>query len=206
MKAGIDIKVSRYTLLLMMSVIVILLALFYLDGFGETKKCWQVDPKTGIEQVDQPGKEVLNALGKQKELRAPANLDSIMYLMYVLTAIPIVFVVIYQLVNFVLNLIDRPGETLKGLIGPILFVLLIVGSCVFADKYASTPLEAEAMVRKLERLPLSEAVAPEQVEGMLGSMAMTDAFLFMQYVLFAICVLVTVLSMSGVAKYINRVK
>ena len=206
MKAGIDVKLSKYTLLAMMIVIVVALVMFYVDGFGQMKKCWQVDPVTGIEQVDQPGKEVLDALGKQKELRDPVHLDSLMYLMYALTIIPVVFIAIYQVVNLILKLIDRPVEALKGLVGLLLFVVLIGASYVFAGKVASTPEEAETMVRKLERMPLNETVAPDQIESMLGSMSMTDAFLFMQYVLFALCVLATVVSMSGVVKYINRVK
>lgn len=206
MKAGFDIKLSKYSLLAMMVIIIVILAMFYIDGFGQMKKCWQIDPVTGIEQVDQPGKEVLDALGKQKELRDPVHTDALMSLMYVLTIVPIVFIVIYQVVNLLLKLIDRPVETLKGLIGLLLFVVLIGASYAFAGRVASAPAEAEAMVRRLERIPLNETVAPDQVESMLGSMALTDAFLFMQYVLVALCVVATIISMSGVVKYINRVK
>lgn len=215
MKAGLEIKISNYTLYAMIAAVLIVLAMFFFTGFGNNVAMLKkIAPNSKVEYQDASGNKIqcvdgdfvpqeaakkiqeeaganaefeLNADKSFKLLRSPEHTDTLIYLMYVLTIVPIVLICIYMSFNFVLKLIDKPLETLKRSIGTICFVVLCVLCFVLAD------------------------TDPVMVNGELfedsGVLQMTSGFLLVQYILLTLCIVLTIVSLTGVVKYlINKVK
>jgi hypothetical protein len=120
--------------------------------------------------------------------------------MYLLVIVPIVLIVFYQAVALVKNFVDSPKEALKGLLGFILAVALVVVAYV---------VSSSADVNSLEAIN-SGAVAPILINNVVcedtGSMILTDTLLYVQYVLLILSVVATLVSLSGIFKGINKVK
>lgn len=248
MKAGLDIKISNYTLYGLLAAVIIVLAMFFFVGFGEkvavvampgklegkvqkgdfasapvwsapadssvvkprmeardalleeTKKAdpKSVDVETLTAEVMKENFGVafdINPDKTPKLLRSPEHADTLIYLMYILTIVPVVLICGYMLVRYVMNLVEKPAETLKGSIGVAMFVLLIVVAWVLAKTDINNTPECEQAL-----LINGEAWKD------YGSMVLTDSFLYIQYVLLVLCIVLTVVSLTGVVKYINKVK
>ena len=86
------------------------------------------------------------------------------------------------------------------LVGPFLAIALVVVAYVIAASADSNSLEAIQ----------NGTVAPILINNVVcedtGSMVLTDALLYVQYVLVLICVVVTIVSLTGLFKYVNKVK
>ena len=178
MKAELYIKVSKYVLLALLAVTLVLLGLFFFVGFDN--------------EIVLPGQE--------KPLTSPEFLNALMYWMYLLVIVPIVLIVIYQTIGFVKKFTTEPKEALKGLLGFILAVALVVVAYV---------VSSSADVNSLEAIN-SGAVAPILINNVVcedtGSMILTDTLLYVQYVLLILSVVATLVSLSGIFKGINKVK
>lgn len=245
MKAGLDIKISKYTLWALLAIVIVVLAMFFFVGFGrEVVPLKKIDPSETVDKeskkiieekcpfvkfdkngqiasvgysdgelvpsehadsiaiVDESSK-VFNAefeVGPDKSfklLRSPEHTDTLIYLMYILTIVPLLLICIYMSVNFVLKLIDKPVETLKGSIGIACFIVLCVASYVIASS-------------ALGNTPEGAAEAPLFINGEVctdfGAMIITDFFLYVQYVLLVLCIVLTIISITGLVKLVNNVK
>lgn len=238
MKAGLDIKISKYTLWALLTIVVVALAMFFFVGFGgEVVTLKKIDPSETVDKksvekkcpfvkFDKTGKiastgyidgdlvpkadadsmvtvKSLNAefeIGPDKSfklLRSPEHTDTLIYLMYILTIVPLLLICIYMSVNFVLKLIDKPAETLKGSIGIACFIVLCVVSYVIASS-------------ALGNTPEGASEAPLFINGEVctdfGAMITTDFFLYVQYVLLVLCIVLTIISITGLLKFVNNVK
>ncbi len=178
MKADLYIKVSKYVLMALLAVTLVLLGLFFFVGFGET--------------VQLPNQE--------KPLTSPLFLPGLMYWMYILTIVPIVLILFYQSVALVKKFMDGPKEALKGLVGPMLAIAVVVAAYVIAMTSDANSLEA------IRGGLVSPILINNEVCEDTGSMILTDALLYVQYVLVIVCVLVTLASLLGVSKFVNKVK
>ena len=178
MKAELYIKVSKYVLLALLVATLVLLGLFFFVGFDN--------------EIVLPGQE--------KPLTDPQFLPALMWWMYILVIVPIVLILVYQTVGLVKKFIDNPKEAAKGLIGPFLAIALVVVAYVLAASAKSNSLEAIQ----------NGTVAPILINNVIcedtGSMILTDALLYVQYVLVALCVVTTIISLAGLFKYVNKVK
>ena len=176
MKAEMYIKISKYVLLALLAVTLVLLGLFFFVGFDN---------------------EIVLA-GQEKPLTSPEFLDALMFWMYLLVIVPIVLIVFYQ--ALVKNFMDSPKEAFKGLFGFILAAALVVVAYVVSSTADANSLEAIN----------SGAVAPILINNVVcedtGSMILTDTLLYVQYVLFILSVVATLVSLSGLFKGINKVK
>ena len=178
MKADMYIKMSKWVLMALLAVTVVLLGLFFFVGFDN--------------EIVLPGQE--------KPLTDPQFLPALMYWMDILVIVPIVLIVVYQSIGLVKKFMDNPKEAAKGLVGPILAVGLIVVSYFIAASSDSNSLEAIQ----------NGTVAPILINNVIcedtGAMVLTDTLIYVQYVLALICVIVTVISLTGLFKYVNKVK
>ncbi|MBO5787357.1 MAG: hypothetical protein J6R07_01635 [Bacteroidaceae bacterium] len=169
---------SKWVLMALLAVTVVLLGLFFFVGFDN--------------EIVLPGQE--------KPLTDPQFLPALMYWMYILVIVPIVLIVVYQSIGLVKKFMDNPKEAAKGLVGPILAVGLIVVSYFIAASSDSNSLEAIQ----------NGTVAPILINNVIcedtGAMVLTDTLIYVQYVLALICVIVTVISLTGLFKYVNKVK
>lgn len=199
MKAGLDVKISNYTLIALLAAVIVTLCLFFFVGFGEqvgvAKKAGELVAQEDIKPMMEQGEEFeLNTEQTPKMLRSPEHADTLIYLMYVLTLLPVALICVYGVVNFVKKCIDAPVETLKGTIGLFLFVALCVGFYVIASSSADNAPGGEALL--INGLPCDD----------YSSMVLTDFFLYVQYVLLVLSVVFTIISLSGVVKFLNKVK
>ncbi|MBO7290165.1 MAG: hypothetical protein J6U62_01760 [Bacteroidaceae bacterium] len=178
MKADLYIKLSKYVLLALLAVTFVLLGLFFFVGFGN--------------EVILPGQE--------KPLKDPQFLSALMYWMYILVIVPVLLIFVYQSVGFFKKLVSNPKEAMKGLVGPVLAVVLTVAAFVIA--YTSDSNSAEAIQNGLVApILINNAVCMDET-----AMILTDALLYIQYVLFFISAIATFVSLIGVFKYVNKVK
>lgn len=234
MKAGLDIKISKYTLWALLAIVIVGLAMFFFVGFGEevvTLK--KIEPSEAVDEVskkiveekcpfvkfDKNGQiasvgysdgelvpkeyadsiivvdnssKVFNAEFEiapdksLKSLRSPEHTDTLIYLMYILTIVPIVIIVIYAIWNLALMIIDNPSKALKSLI-PLLLFIALVGVC-----YACAGTDPVIVNEKLYEDSFWLKV--------------TSAFLLIQYVLLVLCIVLTIVSITGVVKFVNNVK
>ena len=183
MKAGTEINISKYTLLALFLLIAVVLVLFFFVGFGNQ-----------VPVLNAEGVAELNPDGSEKTLREPIFTQALIYLMYFLTVVPILYILINGLVNSVMRVVAKPVETLKSWIAPFtVIVLFVVAYCIAKFSDANT-----------------EVGDPLLINGVVcedyGSMVLTDFFLYVQYVLLTLCVLVTIISLTGVTKLFNKVK
>lgn len=178
MKADLYIKLSKYVLLALLAVTLVILGLFFFVGFDN--------------EVVLPGQE--------KPLTDPQFLPALMWWIYILVIVPIVLILVYQTAGLVKKFMDNPKEAAKGLVGPFLAIALVVVAYVIAASADSNSLEAIQ----------NGTVVPILINNVVcedtGSMVLTDALLYVQYVLVLICVVVTIVSLTGLFKYVNKVK
>lgn len=215
MKAGLEIKISNYTLYAMIAAVLIVLAMFFFVGFGNNVAVLKkIAPNSKVEYQDASGNKIkcadgdfvpheaakkiqeesganaefeLNADKSFKLLSSPEYTDKLIYLMYILTIVPIVIIVIYAIWNLVLRIIDNPSKAFKSLI-PLLLFIALVGIC-----YACAGTDS--------------VIVNEELYEDSFWLKWTSAFLLIQYVLLVLCVVLTIVSLSGVVKYlINKVK
>ena len=102
MKADSCSRISKPLFYVMMAVTVVILALFFFVGFGET--------------------ETLNG----NELLSPMFTDELLYWMYILTGLAIVLVLFFSLASFAKKFKDSPKEAVKSLMGVLIIVVLFV--------------------------------------------------------------------------------
>ena len=178
MKADLYIKLSKYVLLVLLAVTAVILGLFYFVGFDT--------------EMVLPGQE--------KPLTSPDFLPALMWWMYILVIVPILLILVYQLVGLVKKFMDNPKEAAKGLVGPALAIGLVVVSYFIATSSDANSLEA---IRNGLVAPI---LINNEVCEDTAAMVLTDSLLYVQYVLGTICVLVTVISLTGLFKYVNKVK
>lgn len=119
-------------------------------------------------------------------VKDPENLDILMYWMYLLLAVSIVCVVLFALLQFLATLKSDPKSALKGLLSLVLLVALFGGAYSLADD--STMIIAGSAFEDRPKLIL------------------TDVCIYVQYVLLAVTVLCTVVSLLGVFKASNKIK
>lgn len=215
MKAGLEIKISNYTLYAMIAAVLIVLAMFFFVGFGNNVAVLKkIAPDKKVEYKDASGNETkcadgdfvpheaakkiqeesganaefeLNADKSFKLLSSPEHTDSLIYLMYILTIVPIVIIVIYAVWNLVLRIIDNPSKAIKSLI-PLLLFFALWGIC-----YACAGTDP--------------VIVNEELYDDSFWLKWTSAFLLIQYVLLVLCVVLTIVSLTGIVKYlINKVK
>ena len=128
--------------------------------------------------------------GQEKPLTDPMFLSALMYWMYLLVIVPIVLIVIYQTIGFVKKFTTEPKEALKGLVAPGLFILLVLVSLGQMSLFGT---DAAILINGK---PFEDATLAN----------LTDIVLYLQYDMFIICAVATVISLIGVFKYINKVK
>ena len=227
MKAGLDIKISKYTLWALLTIVVVALAMFFFVGFGgEVVTLKKIDPsetvdkksveekcpfvkfdKTGniastgyidgdlVPKADADSMVTVKSLNAEFEigpdksfklLRSPEHTDTLIYLMYILTIVPIVIIVIYAIWNLALMLIDNPLKALKKLI-PLFLFFALWGVC-----YACAGTDP--------------VIVNEELYKDIFWLRATSAILLYQYVLLVLCVVLTIVSITGVAKLVNNVK
>ena len=178
MKADLYIKLSKYVLLALLIVTFVILGLFFFVGFDN--------------EIVLPGQE--------KPLLDPQFLPALMYWMYILVLVPILLIAVYQTIGLVKKFMDNPKEACKSLVGPIIAVVLVAVAYFVAVSSDSNSLEA------IQNGSVAPILINNKVCEDTGAMVLTDALLYVQYVLGAICVLVTALSLAGLFKSVNKVK
>lgn len=178
MKADLYIKVSKYVLLALLAVTLVLLGLFYFVGFDN--------------EIVLPGQE--------KPLTDPQFLPALMYWMYILVIVPVVLILFYQTIALCKKFKDNPKEALKGLVFPVLAIGLVVVAYFIAASSDSNSLEA------IQNGTVSPILINNVVCEDTGAMVLTDTLIYVQYVLFAISVLATMISLFGWFKFFNKVK
>ena len=109
MKADLCTKVSKISFYVTMAVSLVIIALFFCVGFGNT--------------------ETIN----NNDMRAPQFTDALIYWIYALTALAIVLVVGFGLVSFGKNFKDSPIGAIKGLLGVLLLVALFGVAYAFSS-------------------------------------------------------------------------
>ena len=128
--------------------------------------------------------------GQEKPLTDPMFLSALMYWMYLLVIVPIVLIVVYQTIGFVKKFATEPKEAMKGLVAPGLFILLVLVSLGQMSFFTS---DAPILINGV---PFEDATLAN----------LTDIVLYLQYDMFIICAVATVISLIGVFKYVNKVK
>lgn len=221
MKAGTEIKISNYTLYALLLAIVVVLVMFFFVGSdnkvaivneckencefvtlhsGETLALEKGEflPEAEIAEKENMAKYgvtvEIDTDGSPKLLSSPKFTGALISMMYILVVIPIVLIVVYMLVNYVLKLIENPVQTLKSSIPLFVFVFLAVVIYLIANSSEANSAAGEPLL-----------INGEAWED-YGSMVITDFFLFIQYVLLVVCVIATIVSLTGVVKYVNKVK
>ena len=126
--------------------------------------------------------EVING----NDMTSPEYTDLLIYWMYILMAAAVVLVLVFGIIAYFKKFKDSPKEAIKSLLGVILLVV------VFAVAYAMSS-DAPIMING-------------QVESNANILVMTDLFIYVQYALFTVCTLATLVSLSGVLKSVNKVK
>ena len=178
MKADLYIKLSKYVLLTLLVVTLVILGLFFFVGFDN--------------EVVLPGQE--------KPLTDPQFLPTLMYWIYFLVVVPVVLIVVYQSIGLVKKIVDSPKEAAKSLVGLALAIVLVVAAYLVASSADANSLAAIQ----------NGSVAPILINGVVcedtGSMILTDTLIYVQYVLLVVCALATLVSLSGVLKFVNKVK
>ena len=115
----------------------------------------------------------------------PANTDLLMYWMYALVVAGIVFVILFVIAQFFATLKSNPRRAMNGVIG----IVLVVG--LFGGAYA---LSSDAPIR----------MADNSMFDKKSDLILTDVCIYVQYVLLAVSVLLTVVSL--LFKSFNKVK
>lgn len=116
----------------------------------------------------------------------PQFTDLLIYWMYALVAMGIACVIIFVLVQFLATLKTNPKNAIKGVVGIILIVVLFGGAYSLAS---DEPIRTAANV-------FDDRTA----------LVLSDVCIYVQYVLLAVSVLCTLISLLGVFKAANKIK
>ena len=122
-----------------------------------------------------------------KSVVDPQFTDLLMYWMYALVAAGIVFVVLFVIAQFFATLKTNPRSAMNSIIGIVLVVALFGGAYAFAS---------DAPVRMADNTMFDNKT----------DLILTDVCIYVQYVLLAVSVFFTVISLFGVFKAANKVK
>ncbi|MBR3884814.1 MAG: hypothetical protein IKJ31_08700 [Bacteroidaceae bacterium] len=116
----------------------------------------------------------------------PANLDLLMYWLYALLAISVVAVLCFSVAQFFSSLKTNPKSAIKGIVSLVLFVVLFGGAYALADD-SSITINGKAFDET-------------------GTLILTDVCIYVQYVLLAVATICTVVSLTGLFKFANKIK
>jgi hypothetical protein len=114
-----------------------------------------------------------------KSVVDPQFTDLLMYWMYAMVAAGIVFVVLFVIAQFFATLKSNPGRAMNSVIGILLVVAL------FGGAYA---LASDAPIRMADNSLFEDKF----------NLILSDVCIYVQYVLLAVSVLLTVVSLLGV--------
>lgn len=162
MNADISEKISKWIFGVMMVLSAVVLVMFYCVGF---------DGMTTI---------------AGQAYTDPANLDLLMYWMYVLVAVGIACVVIFTFLQFCAQLKNDPKSALKSLGAVVLLVALFGVAYSLADD--------------------SNMVINGKAYDVKFDLILSDVFIYVQYVLVVVTILCTLVSLLGVFKSLNKIK
>lgn len=135
-------KSSSYILLALAAISLVVFALFFFGGY----------------ELDAKDNKVYNFT------------DLLIFWTYILGAVSIATVLVFVLKDFVAKLASNPGEALKSVAGPLVFVALLVITYVIGD---ATPLNLN---EEAERFNTA------------GWLKMADMWIYSTYVLLAACI------------------
>lgn len=158
MKAGVENKISKSVLALLMIITAIVLVLFYFVGFDNT-----VMLKSGV-KTD------------------PENLDALMIWMYALLAVGALSVVVMGVMQLL--------SDLKGALKGLLYVAVFAAVFGIAFSLADT-----APVMKSGKAHTDEF-----------DLIISDVCIYVQYFLLTATTVLTIISLTGVTKFFNKVK
>ena len=117
----------------------------------------------------------------------PQFTDLLIYWMYALVAAGIGLVILFVIAQFFATLRTNPGNAIKGVVGIVLIVVL------FGGAYA---LASDAPIRMADNTLFDDK----------GALVLSDVCIYVQYVLLAVSVFLTVISLLGVFKAANKIK
>ena len=113
-----------------------------------------------------------------KSVVDPVNTDLLMYWMYALVAAGIVFVILFVIAQFFATLKTNPRSAMNTVIGIVLVVALFGGAYAFAS---------DAPIRMADNTLFDKKF----------DLILTDVCVYVQYVLLAVSVFLTVISLLG---------
>lgn len=124
------------------------------------------------------------------DMRSPQFTDALLYWIYVLTALAIVLVLFFAVVSFAKQMKESPLKALKSLAGVLLIVVLFVVSYFLAS---DTPIYVNGKPLAINGAPVDPSLY-----------IMTDVLIYVQYILLAACVIVTVFAMLNISGKIKK--
>ncbi len=116
----------------------------------------------------------------------PANLDLLMYWMYALLAISVIAMLCFSIAQFCSSLKTNPKSAVKGIVTLVLFVVLFGGAYAVADDSAIT-INGKAFDES-------------------NTLILTDVCIYVQYVLLVVTTLCTIIGLTGLFKFANKIK
>ena len=122
-----------------------------------------------------------------KSLVSPQYTDLLLYWMYALVAAGVLCIVLFVIEQFFAKLKSNPKAAMNGVIGIALVVALFGGAYALADE---TPIR----------------MADNSLFEETGSLILADVCIYVQYVLLAVSVICTIVSLTGAFKAFNRIK
>ena len=122
-----------------------------------------------------------------KSLVSPQYTDLLLYWMYALVAAGVLCIVLFVIEQFFAKLKHNPKAAMNGVIGIALVVALFGGAYALADE---TPIR----------------MADNSLFEETGSLILADVCIYVQYVLLAVSVICTIVSLTGAFKAFNRIK
>ena len=122
-----------------------------------------------------------------KSLVSPQYTDLLLYWMYALVAAGVLCIVLFVIEQFFAKLKSNPKAAMNGVIGIALVVALFGGAYALADE---TPIR----------------MADNSLFEETGSLILADVCIYVQYVLLAVSVICTIVSLTGAFKAFNKIK
>lgn len=122
-----------------------------------------------------------------KSLVSPKYTDLLLYWMYALVAAGVLCIVLFVIEQFFAKLKSNPKAAMNGVIGIALVVALFGGAYALADV---TPIR----------------MADNSLFEETSSLILADVCIYVQYVLLAVSVICTIVSLTGAFKAFNRIK
>lgn len=117
----------------------------------------------------------------------PQNTDLLIYWMYALVAAGIGLVILFVIASFFATLRSNPRRAMNSVIGIILIVALFGGAYAFSS---DAPLR----------------MADNSMYDDVTNLVLSDVCIYVQYVLLAVSIFLTVISLFGVFKAANKIK